>query len=319
MSEPRISVVIPSRNRIERLQPVVEEYVRQGADEIVVVLDGVHPGWETQLAALRRHPSVVIDELPVNRGIALARTEGLARSTCEVILTADDDVFPGPHLIDRHREFHRTHPRSALLGYMPVSLPERRGIDQAATFIYARDYLNQVEEWRGGTSETLLASFWGGNASVSRDAYIDAEEFKPTERLEYNEDLDLGLRLGQIGVSAHFDELAQGAHLHSRSLKAFTKECVVRGRAVRDLEKRWPELPLQLTDLVVVPPDHPRVVAAVQRRIGARDTPGLLEAALRAAYFTAGAVRAWAVQDAIARLLRRGLAIRGYRLASDGE
>ena len=319
MREPRISVVIPSRNRIDRLPALVEEYVRQGADEIVVVLDGPHPGWEEELAGLRQHPSVVIDELPSNRGLALARTEGLARSTCAVVLTADDDVFPGPGLVNRHREFHRTHERRALLGYMPVTLPDPRQIDQAATFIYARDYQNQVEQWRVGTSDTLLTSFWGGNASVPREVYLEAEEFKPSERLDYNEDLDLGLRLREIGVAAHFDEFARGAHLHSRSLDAFVRECVVRGRAVRALEQRWPELPLQLTDLVVVPPDHPRVVAALQERIGARDSPGITEAVLRAAYFVVGAVHAWSIQDAIARLLRRGLAIRGYRLACDGE
>ncbi|QAY72218.1 glycosyltransferase [Agromyces protaetiae] len=311
---PTVTVVIPSYRRLERLPPLIRTYREQGADEIVVVLDGPHPGWAEALDGLADRAPVVVRELPVNRGLALARIAGLERATSDVVILADDDVAPKPGLVDHHRTFHAANPDHALLGYMPVRLPARRSRDQAATFLYARDYANQVEAWRTGSSADLLQSFWGGNASVPRERYLAAESFKPSVRLDYNEDLDLGLRLLAIGVHAAFDERAAAEHLHSRSLKAFLAECVVRGESVHEFELRWPVLPRQLAELVLIPDDHHPFVAAAQRRIAARDTPALLERTLVAGYHATGAVHAWRAQEAITRLLRRGLAMRGYRL-----
>lgn len=316
MPQPSISVVIPSRNRLERLPDVVTRYVEQGADQIVVVLDGPHPDWRSRLVAIRHLPRVEIHELPDNLGLALARTAGLDRATGDVVVMADDDVRPEPGHIDHHRAFHAATPDTALLGYMPVLLPPVRGRDQAPTYIYARDYENQVAEWKSAQSRVLLHSFWGGNASLPASLYRRAEQFKPSQRLNYNEDLDLGLRLLAIGADARFDEGAKGYHLHSRTLESFLRECVVRGEAVRDLEARWEgDLPEQLTSLVRIPEGHGRIAARLQAAVGARDEPGLVERALRLAYRAAGALRVWPAQDAVARFLRRGLAIRGYRLA----
>ncbi|MCU1558922.1 MAG: glycosyltransferase [Microbacteriaceae bacterium] len=312
---PTLSVVMPTRNRLERLPSLVQTYVDQRADEVVVILDGPHEGWRELLAHTARLPGVEIHELEANRGLALARTAGLERARGDIVLIADDDVIPEPGLIDRHRAFHAEHLGHALLGYMPVALPERRGRDQAATFIYARDYENQVALWRESDSVGLLESFWGGNASLPRELYLRAEKFKPSQRLDYNEDLDLGLRLREVGAQAAFDELAKSMHQHSRDFASFTRECVIRGQAVFDLESRWERLPEQLLGLVQIPPTHNRLAAALQRRIGTNDSAGLIEAALGVAYRASGTARAWTVQDTIARFLRRGLAIRGYRMA----
>lgn len=314
MPQPSISVVMPSRNRLERLPALIHNYLEQGADEIIVVLDGPHPGWTGILSEQASDARVRIDELPSNRGLALARTAGLDRASCDVVIIADDDVVPLPGMVNRHRFFHANHVDHALLGYMPVDLPPRRGRDQAATFVYAKDYANQVEIWRTAGPSTLLDSFWGGNASLPTALYRRAEAYKPSQRLNYNEDLDLGIRLGLIGAGAGFDERAKGLHQHRRDFASFLRECVVRGEAVADLEVRWQKLPHQLTELVQIPDGQRALAASVQRRIGARDTTGLLERSAIAAYRVAGILRLWPVQDAIARLLRRGLAIRGYRL-----
>jgi glycosyltransferase involved in cell wall biosynthesis len=306
---------MPSRNRLERLPALIRNYLDQGADEIIVVLDGPHPGWHESLSEQAAEARVQIDELPSNRGLALARTAGLERASMDVVIIADDDVVPLPGMVDRHRSFHASHVDHALLGYMPVDLPEHRGRDQAATYVYAKDYANQVEIWRSAEPSTLLDSFWGGNASLPASLYRRAEAYKPSQRLNYNEDLDLGIRLGLIGAGAGFDERAKGLHQHSRDFASFLRECVVRGEAVADLEARWQKLPYQLTELVQIPDGQRAIAASVQRRIGARDTAGLLEGVAIAAYRVAGIAKLWPVQDAIARLLRRGLAIRGYRIA----
>lgn len=312
-ASPTVSVVIPSYRRLANLPSLIECHVLQGADEIVVVLDGPHQGWRTELASAAALEPVRVVELAENRGLALARIAGLEAARGDVVVMTDDDVIPGPGFIARHRAFHGRYRDHVLLGYMPVELPERRGADEAPTYLYARDYEKQADHWRDGDSAVILGSLWGGNVSLPRDLYVRAERLKPSERLEYNEDLDLGLRLIEAGASAMFDEEAKAAHHHRRQFEGFKNECVVRGAAIHDLERRWGRIPDQLLPLIVVPSDYSRYARWVQEAIGERDRPGLIEHGLGLAYRTFGILRLWPLQDAVARLLRRGLAIRGYR------
>ena len=116
-----------------------------------------------------------------------------------------------------------------------------------------------------------------------------------------------------VGAEAAFDEFAAGVHEHHRDFQGFIRECEVRGAAAADLEARWGALPAQLRPLISIPAEYPRGQAWLQRTIAARDEPGALEFGLGAAYRSCGMLTAWRTQDAIARLLRRALAMRGYR------
>src|SRR5690606_4989274 len=192
--------VIPSYRRLARIPALVRDYRGQGADEVVLVLDGPHPGWRDLLAETLADPAVSALELPENRGLALARIAGLEAARSDVILIADDDVVPAPGLVDRHRAAHVGGGDRVLLGYMPVDLPARRAADQSPTFLYAREYERQVQVWRTAESTVILGSLWGGNVSLPRELYLRAEAVKPSQRLDYNEDLDLGLRLATLGA-----------------------------------------------------------------------------------------------------------------------
>ncbi|MET0830734.1 MAG: glycosyltransferase [Microbacterium sp.] len=313
VQQPSLTVVIPSYRRLEQLPSLVASYRAQGADEVVIVLDGPHPGWQQSLAD--RDEATRVIELDANVGLALARIAGLREATGDVILAVDDDVRPEPDLVGRHREFHRQLDDLVLQGYMPVALPARRGRDEAPTYLYARDYQAQVDGWRRGSSTTILRSLWGGNLSLPRGLYLRAEQVKPSQRLEYNEDLDLGVRLLELGAGAVFDEKALASHHHSRGLDGYMRECEARGGAIADLEDRWGERPAQLTPLVVIPPTYNRVLARVQRSIAARDAGGLAQRLSVLIYRTAGLLWQWKLQDGVARMLRRALAMRGYRLA----
>lgn len=127
VSAASLAVVIPSFQRLERLPALVEEYARQGADEIVVVLDGPHPGWESMLPP---RPPLRVVELPENVGLALARIAGLRAVASDIILAVDDDVEPCPGLVERHRRFHADILRDVVLqGICPLCSQR----DEAAT------------------------------------------------------------------------------------------------------------------------------------------------------------------------------------------
>ncbi|MCC2034019.1 glycosyltransferase family 2 protein [Microbacterium allomyrinae] len=312
MSELTLSVVLPSYHRLELLPRLVDEYRRQGANQIIIVLDGPHPGWEDVIA---RSGPVEVVELAVNRGLARARIAGLERVRCDLVLAVDDDVVPEPGLVDRHRAAHAVAQDHVVQGYMPIALPAKRGRDAAPTYLYARDYEIQADAWRRGGSATILKSLWGGNVSLPADLYRRAEAVKPSVRLEYNEDLDLGIRLLELGATAVFDDSARARHHHSRGLRPYLRECEARGGAVHALEQRWGERPAQLTPIVTIPPSYSRVLGAAQRRIAAADSGGLTLASAVVVYRACGAVRLFTLQDGVARFLRRALAMRGYRRA----
>lgn len=307
-----LAVVIPSYRRLERIPSLVREYLAQDADQVIVVLDGPHAGWENILADERADPRVVITELPENRGLALARIAGLGLVTSDIVLAVDDDVEPKSGLVARHRAFHAALTDRVLQGYMPVALPARRGRDHAPTFLYARDYEAQARGWAGSESSVILGSLWGGNVSLPTDLYRRAEAAKPSVRLEYNEDLDLGRRLEMLGAEAIFDSAARALHHHHRGLDGFRRECLARGGAVRMLEERWGERPAQLTPMVEIPASYNRALAALQRAIAGGDKT-FAERLVVALYRVAGLAQLWPLQDGIARMLRRAYIMRGYR------
>lgn len=309
-----MSVVVPSYRRLHRLPHMAQSWLDQGCDELVLVLDGPHPGWQEALAVHREDPRVLVVELEENRGLALARIAGLRSARGELVLLADDDVVPRPGLLAHHRRAHRA-AEVVVVGSMPVALPRRRPRDAAPTYLYAREYAHQAKVWRQAP-ETVVSSLWGGNVSLPRALYEAAEESRPSIALPYNEDLDLGWRLRDLGARAAFVPAAAADHHHRRGIRAFARECEARGRAAAMLQERWGRRPPQLEPLLTIPAGYHPALARVQRHLAAQEGPDVVERALVLASDVAGVLGLWSLQDALARVLRRGLMMRGYRLAT---
>lgn len=303
-----LAVVIPSYRRPDRLPPLIRAYSDLGAAEIVVVLDGPHAGVRDELLALGV-PHVRVLELPENVGLALARIRGLEQCESDVVLLADDDVEPSSDVVRQHLRYH-SGATTVVVGYMPVRLPQRQDRDQAATRLYAREYENATHLWER-EPQVILDGLWGGAVSVRRTHYLAAEQLKPSIRLAYNEDLDLGLRLRRAGAVAVFDRGIRNAHLHQRSFDAFLRESRDRGTSVLLLEERWGTVPPQILDLI----DAGAGGSAVRRvlvRVLSAIPAGLLLPVSASLYRGAGVLRLWAVQESVCRLVRRVLARSAY-------
>lgn len=242
-----IAVVIPSYRRSERLERITQLWRTQGADQIIVVLDGLHPEASQVVAKLEQH-GVHVLELPENRGLALARIAGLAMVSADVTIMADDDVAPEPGNVDAHREHHENHPDApVLVGYMPVKYDPASA--SLPTKIYAAEYERACENWER-EPESVIDCLWNGNVSIRTDVYRNAEALRPSIRLAYNEDLDLGLRIKELGYRAVFSRSAAATHEHVRDIPGFINESIARGSSIAILEERWGSLPPQLEDLI---------------------------------------------------------------------
>lgn len=172
-ASPSISVVMPTFNRCEVLEPAVRRVLGQLADgdELVVVDDG---STDRTLEVLE---SIEDDRLRVvareNGGISAARNSGVAAAMGQFVLPIDDDDVPLPHWLSGLRSAIAGEPTAvASCGYQIVDadtgeiasshLPSRLGpvfsgfvgCFLAGTFVVERDFYLSV----GGFTEGLQCS-----------------------------------------------------------------------------------------------------------------------------------------------------------------
>ncbi len=108
MTQPKLTVVIPTRDRRRRLEETLDALAAQdevrGAIEVVVVDDGSSDGTAELLAAER---FTVLDLQGLRqeaKGPAEARNRGVARARAERVLLLGDDTRPAPGALAAHLE-----------------------------------------------------------------------------------------------------------------------------------------------------------------------------------------------------------------------
>ncbi len=109
----RISVIIPSYNRIHTLIRAIDSVLGQDSpvDEIIVVDDGSNDGTAGQISQL--YPTLRLIQQP-NRGVSAARNAGINQAchTWIALLDSDDSWMPGK--ISQIRQAQNRHPEIRL-------------------------------------------------------------------------------------------------------------------------------------------------------------------------------------------------------------
>lgn len=234
---PRVSVVIPTHNRRERLPAALEPLIGDpAAHEIVVVVDGSTDGTAELLERIARDKprlrSVVIE----NRGLPRARLAGAEAATGDVVLALDDDVIAEPGLVAGHAARHAGGDRLVVLGYMPVAArPPRRG--EFARELYAREYERVVSSWEEDPA-AILASMWAGNFSMRRGDYIALGPEVEQVVDGYHEDMDFGLSCRAAGLTGVFDRSLRARHLYERTPDGFVGDARSSGRNLPVVHRR---------------------------------------------------------------------------------
>jgi glycosyltransferase involved in cell wall biosynthesis len=97
MISPRLSIIIPTRDRPHLLPRAVKSALEQTVDdlEVIVVDDG-----STEVVNLLEHPRLRLVRLPVSRGAAAARNVGARAARGRWIAHLDDDDVLLPHFAD---------------------------------------------------------------------------------------------------------------------------------------------------------------------------------------------------------------------------
>ncbi len=223
-----ISVVMPTYNRLPRLQRVLKAFEKQTFStanfEVIVVSDGSLDGTNDYLNSFRpSFPFVLI--IQENQGPAAARNKGIDKASGDYILFVDDDVVPQPNLIYEHMRFHEMHENSVVVG--PMLTPADFDMQPWVSWEQAM-LVKQYAAMAEGQWAPTARQFFTGNASLLRSTLIDAGGFDTA--FQRAEDLELAYRLADRGLNFLFNAEAVGFHYAERSFDSWLKIPYAYGR-----------------------------------------------------------------------------------------
>ena len=244
-SAPTVSVVVPTYNRRDRLERVLNALFVQQTDvpyEIVVVSDGSTDGTDDYLSKIEPPPDTAVLLRHVrqdNRGPAAARNRGVEIAAGEIVVFIDDDVVACDRLLQAHVDAHRR------LGddYVVIG-PMLDPIDHRMSpwVRWEQEMLQkQYSALDAGEYEPSARQFYTGNASLRREHLIAAGGFDSSFRRA--EDVELAYRLDDRGLRFFYENSAIGYHYATRSFEAWRSAAYTYGRNdvifARDRGRSW--------------------------------------------------------------------------------
>ncbi len=238
----KVSVVIPTYNRLHRLKQVLDAFAQQTFAhtdfEILVISDGSSDGTHEYLAQLTT-PYRLNWRTQANQGPAVARNTGIAQAQGEYILFVDDDVVPTATLIAEHMHIHNLHgDKAVVLG--PMLTPQDFAMSPWVRWEQAM-LVKQYQSMLKGRWQPTARQFYTGNTSLLRQHLLTAGGFDPMFRRA--EDVELAYRLSDRGLHFVFNPNAVGYHYAERSFRSWIETPYTYGRNevifARDKKQNW--------------------------------------------------------------------------------
>jgi len=236
-----VSVVIATHDRLDSVERLVRQLGAQDVAgdefEVVVVDDGSR---EPVSSRLDRHPlpcALTVLHQP-NAGAAAARHRGISAARGDLVVVLDDDMQVAPDFLTSHLRAHPAGSRRAVLGW--VRLDETRKMP-----LFERQHAKALERLAAAVQSGRLrlegANLYTGNVSFRRDDYLAVGGFDPS--LRRSEDVELGVRLEQAGVTVCFSEAARAVHSSDHSSQAgWMRRAFEYGRWDLRIARKHPEV-----------------------------------------------------------------------------
>ncbi|MFN8536632.1 MAG: glycosyltransferase [Thermomicrobiales bacterium] len=240
----RVSVVIPTYNRWDKLRRVLDGYREQSipaADfEVLVCDDGSTDETPDRVRAYAQDTPYTLRHLrQENSGPATARNRGLRAAEAPVVVLTDDDCVPRADFLARH--LASTRRGIATIGYIDWH-PE---IDVTPFMAFLspgyRFNFAQITDPQHAT----FRCFYTANVSVWRDDVLALDGFDEHFPAAAYEDIELGYRLHKAGIRLVYDELAIIDHLHEMRLEGMLRSQVINGQSAAYAVQKHPELAIE--------------------------------------------------------------------------
>ncbi|MBC5798423.1 MAG: glycosyltransferase family 2 protein [Candidatus Eremiobacteraeota bacterium] len=238
MSDPELTVVIPTYNRLETLREVIPSLLRQDVSaqryDIVVADSNSNDGTADYLATVAR-TDVRVRHLPgAYAGRAAARNAGIAAARGDLVLFTDADIIAAPDLLRHHLARHRADGDLAVVG-MELQ------VGSFAEYERLRDHPAQRRPLHPPSRKRLSwLYFLTGNASVRKRDLERVGCFDESFTGYGHEDLELGYRLAHAGVTLFYQPRAVNYHWHPVPYDEQKSKMTLAGRSTVRFYRKHP-------------------------------------------------------------------------------
>ena len=223
-----LSIIIPTFNRapiLRKTLEALESQVTEASFEIIVVDDGSSDGTAETAAAFRRKSAIPLSYyFQPNRKQGAARNLGARFASGDWLLFLGDDIVPGPDLVRMHMERHgRALTEDAplvVLGY--TAWPPEWKKTRFLEFI-------GEQGWQFGFSliedhdDVPFNFFYTSNLSLSSTLFSESGGFDEDFTVYGWEDIELSLRLKELGSRLVYQPGAAAYHYHPTNLSSFSR------------------------------------------------------------------------------------------------
>ena len=244
----RISVIIPTYNRIEKLLKVLKSLETQTLEnkffEVIIVDDGSTDSTENDLKKFMRGTRLNMKYFKqANKKPGAARNLGFRYASMPLIAFIGDDTIPDPGFLGEHLNFHRQNNsdgKMGLVGY--TTWPE--DIRTTPFMKYIGEYGYQFGySLINGNGPLPFNFFYTSNISLPK-ALLDDLEYLFEEDFDTAgwEDVALGFRLENRGMRLFYNPSATAYHDHPVDIPSFCERQLNVGKASRIFLKKYPEL-----------------------------------------------------------------------------
>ena len=230
-----ISVIIPAYGRKDVLIRCLKS-LDKNTDieyEVCVIDDG--SGLDENDVRMKSDVSypLIWRSFDIQKGRAAARNEGISSTTGEIIVFLDSDMEPLDGFLEAHLKSHLKHPHTAAIGR--IIWPEGGSFFK---YVGARG-VNKLKE----SYHVPPWYFVTGNVSIERKDLTSISPFDETLPGWGGEDLDLGMRLNEAGITFTFTHEAQSYHNFNGNLKTHIDRTFSYGcNTLPILIDRYPEI-----------------------------------------------------------------------------
>ncbi len=243
MTAPELTVVIPTFNRIDTLRHVIPSLLRQDLRaehyEIVVADSTSSDGTADYLARVAaEYPRVRYVPGPYT-GRAMARNAGIAAARGAIIVFTDADIIASDDLLARHLARHQERADIAVVG-LELQVGSLAEYERLRAFPQERRPLHPPSRKR-----LSWLYFLTGNASVRKVDLDRAGRFDEAFTGYGHEDLELGFRLHQAGLSIVYEPSAIDYHWHPVPYVEQKEKMALAGRSTVRFYRKHPTLGVQ--------------------------------------------------------------------------
>jgi GT2 family glycosyltransferase/glycosyltransferase involved in cell wall biosynthesis len=221
-----LSVVIPTRDRIEVLDKVLKAYSEQAlpAERFELLLVNDHGERPPLVALAKKYPAlpVKIFENAGPTGPAAARNLAIEKARGEIVLITGDDIVPARDFLKEHLDAHRRFPamESAFVGLTKwhPDLPRTPFMDHITGKGGQQFSYTDMEH----DQPVMFDRMYTSNCSLKRAFLIEESGLFSTKyRYAAYEDVELAYRLWLRGMELRYTQSAIGYHLHEMNPRSF--------------------------------------------------------------------------------------------------